>query len=199
MASLLDIHKYSKQAFQLLYDKLSSDDFKRDYITREDPIASVTGIIWDITQQEPELKSIIESMDKIDNIKAENSKSKLEKITHTWLKKAYREHFENGYNISRTMFLKFLKNVLKPNSKKSEDKLIAAGTNLYNKIYSSYKMRQSRIKDTDKLNDLKQKFPNLDIDCAFRYAVVTGKFNLNIDDIEDFECIVKILTKQTTN
>ena len=41
-------------------------------------------------------------MDKIDNIRAESSISKLEKITATWIKKAYRKHFSEGKQISQT-------------------------------------------------------------------------------------------------
>ncbi|AII15605.1 hypothetical protein CIG1485E_a0080 (plasmid) [Campylobacter iguaniorum] len=195
MSSLLDIHKYSKKAFQHLYEKLSNKDFKRSYITKDDPITAVTGILWDITQGDKELKKIIETMDNIDKIKAENSRSRLEKITVTWLKKAYREHFENGYVISRSMYLKFIKIIMKPTSKEGENKLIASGTKLYNKIYSAYKMRQMSVRKTDKLDELKAKYPNLNIETAYRYAIVTGKFNLNADDIEDFEYLVQFLTQ----
>ena len=195
MSSLLDIHKYSKKAFQYLYDKLTDEDFKRPYIIKDKPINAVTGIIWDITQGDEELKKIIETMDKMDKIKAENSRSRLDKITTTWLKKAYRQHFENGYVISRSMYLKFIKTIMKPTSKEGENKLVASGTKLYNKIYSAYKMRQMRIKNSDKLDEIKAKYPELNIETAYRYAIVTGKFNLNADDIEDFEYMVRFLTQ----
>lgn len=135
-------------------------------------------------------------MDKIDGIKAENSKSRLEKITITWLKKAYRNHFENGYKISRVMFLKFVKSIMQPTEKEGEDRLKISATKLYNKIYSAYKMRQMSVRKTDKLDELKAKYPKLNIETAYRYAVVTGKFNLNADDIEDFEYICKFLTQK---
>jgi len=195
MSSLLDIHKYSKKAFQHLYEKLSNKEFKRPYITKNDPITAVTGILWDITTGDKELKKIIEAMDSIEKIKAQKSKSRLEKITVTWLKKAYREHFKNRYAISRSMYLKFLKTIMKPSSKENENKLIASGTKLYNKIYSAYKMRQMSVRRTDKLDELKAKYPKLNIETAYRYAIVTGKFNLNADDIEDFEYLVEFLTQ----
>jgi len=196
MSSLLDIHKYSKKAFRHLYTKLSDSDFNRSYKTKDDPIASVTGVLWDITQGDEEIKKIIETMDKMDKIKAENSRSRLDKITTTWLKKAYRQHFENGYVISRSLYLKFLKFIMKPKTKESEDKLIASGTKLYNKIYSAYKMRQMSVRKTDKLDEIKAKYPELNIESAYRYAIVTGKFNLNADDIEDFEYMVRFLTQK---
>lgn len=85
--SLLDIHKYSKDAFQYLLDRLRDDNFKRPYIYYDKAINAVTGILWDITQENKELKDIIEGMDEIDGISAQNSKSSNEKKVETWLKK----------------------------------------------------------------------------------------------------------------
>ena len=85
--SLLDMHKYSKTAFQYLYDKLTDDKFKRAYVDKNHPINAVTGVLWDITQGNEEIVKIISEMDKIDNIRAESSISKLEKITATWIKR----------------------------------------------------------------------------------------------------------------
>lgn len=197
--SLLDMHKYSKTAFQHLYDKLTDDKFKRAYVDKNHPINAVTGVLWDITQGNEEIKKIIEGMDKIDNIKAETSISRLEKITNTWIKKAYRAHFEHGYIISRSLYLKFIKGIINPNSKEGEEKLTTSGKKLYDKIYSAQKMRQKSVKTTDKLDELKNKYPKLNIEKAFSYAIVTGKFNLNADDIEEFEYILKFALSPKDN
>ena len=68
--SLLDMHKYSKTAFQHLYDKLTDNKFKRAYVDKNHPINAVTGVLWDITQGNEEIVKIISEMDKIDNIRA---------------------------------------------------------------------------------------------------------------------------------
>lgn len=193
MGSLLDIHQYSKEAFRHLYTKLNDKAFNRPYIIRDDPIASVTGVLWDITQGDEELKKIVEGMDKIDKIRANRSQSRLEKITITWLKKAYRKHLESGYNISGKAYLNFIKSVMKPSTKEGEEKLRASGKRLFDRIYSAYRMRQASVKNTTKLDELKAKYPNLNIEVAYRYAVLTGKFGLNADDIEDFDCLVQLL------
>ncbi|QIR75267.1 hypothetical protein [Sulfurospirillum diekertiae] len=189
--SLLDMHKYSKDAFQYLYDKLTDKGFKRAYVAKDRPINAVTGILWDITQEDDEVTKIIEGMDKIDNIKAESSKSRLEKIANTWIKKAYREYFVNGYKISRSLFVKFTKNIFEPKSEENRKQLEAASKKLFDKTYNTYRNRQHRITNSDKFNELVARYPKLNIDKAYRYAIVSGKFNLNADDIEEFEYILK--------
>lgn len=82
---------------------------------------------------------------------------------------------------------------MNPSSKENEEKLLTSGKKIYDKIYSAQKMRQKSVKTTDKLDELKNKYPKLNIEKAFRYAVVSGKFNLNADDIEDFEYLAKFL------
>lgn len=78
--------------------------FKRPYIYNDKAINAVTGILWDITQEDEELKDIIEEMDKIDGIKAINSKSSNEKEVETWLKKAYYEHFMDLFQFHEIIY-----------------------------------------------------------------------------------------------
>jgi len=197
--SLLDMHKYSKEAFQHLYDKLTDKGFKRAYVVKDRPINAVTGILWDITQEDDEITKIIEGMDKIDNIRAESSKSRLEKIANTWVKKAYREYFENGYKISRSLFIKFTKNILEPKSEENRNQLESASRKVFDKAYNTFRLRQYRLTNSEKFNDLVARYPKLNIDKAYRYAIVSGKFNLNADDIEDFEYILKFALSSKEN
>lgn len=198
-SSLLDMHKYSKTAFQYLYDKLTDDKFKRAYVDKNHPINAVTGVLWDITQENEEIVKIISEMDKIDNIRAESSKTRLEKIATTWIKKAYREYFGNGYKISRSLFIKFTKNIFEPKSEENRNQLEISSRKIFDKVYNTYRNRQHRIPNSDKFNELVARYPKLNIDKAFRYAIVTGKFNLNADDIEEFEYILKFALSPKDN
>ena len=193
MSSLLDIHKYSKKAFQHLLDKLRDDKFKRPYIYNDKAINAVTGILWDITQGDKELKEIIEGMDKIDRIKAEKSRSRLEKITSTWLEKAHFESYKNGYKISRNYYLKFIKSILKPNTDENENILKISGGKLFDKIYQIHRNRLRRVSSSPKLQELKERFPEYDIEDSFKYAVITGKFNLNADDMEKYGNMIELV------
>lgn len=194
--SLLDIHKYSKKAFQHLYDKLSDYDFKRPYIMNDDPIASVTGIIWDITQEEEELKNIVEEMDKIDGIKAENSKSSNERRVESWLKKAYFEHLYRGYAVSRGMLIKFMKNIINPKTQEGEKRLKYSSSKYFELYNDKFKKRLNRCRKNDRVYELQRKYPELNIIDAFAYGQIVDKFNTTNEDLELFEKIVKILTKE---
>ena len=194
--SLSDIHKYSIKAFQSLYDKLSSHKFKRDYITREDPIASVTGIIWDITQEDLELTRIIQEMDNIDNIKAQNSKSSNEKRVETWLKKAYYEFLFRDYSISRNSLLSFMITIIKPNSEEGKQKLKYSCTNYFEQYNDKFKKRLKRCRENERILELQTKYPKLNITDAFAYGLIIDKFNTTNEDLELFEKIITILIKE---
>ena len=197
--SLLDMHKYSKTAFQYLYDKLTDYNFKKPYVVKNYPINAVTGVLWDITQGDSEIVKIISEMDKIDNIRAEKNISRLEKITNTWIKKAYRKRFSEGMQISQTLYLRFINTIMNPDSEKSAMNLRFAAKSVFDKIYGTYRARQHSIGKSNKFNELVDRYPQLNIDKAYRYAIMTGKFNLNADDIEEFEYILKFALSSKEN
>jgi len=194
--SLLDIHKYSKDAFRHLYYKLSDSDFNRSYKTKDDPIASVTGIIWDITQGDEEVKKIVKKMDQIDGIKAQNSKSGNEKRVETWLKKAYFEHLYRGYSVSRNILLKFMTTIIKPNDNEGKKKLKYSSTRYFEWYNDKFKKRLNRCRKNDRVYELQKKYPELNIADAFAYGQIIDKFNTTNEDLEWFEKLVKILTKE---
>ncbi|MCW8895471.1 hypothetical protein [Sulfurimonas sp.] len=194
--SLLDIHKYSKDAFRHLYYKLSDSDFNRSYITKDDPIASVTGIIWDITQGDEEVKKIVKKMDNIDGIKAQNSKSPNEKRVETWLKKAYFEHLYGGYSISRSYLLSFMISIIKPSGEEGKKKLKYSTTRYFEQYNDKFKKRLKRCRTNERVLELQKQYPKLNIIDAYAYGLIIDKFNTTNEDLDWFEKIIKILTKK---
>lgn len=194
--SLLDIHKYSKDAFHHLYGKLTDENFKRSYITKDDPIAAVTGIIWDITQGDEELRKIINKMDEIDGIKAQSTKSGNEKRVETWLKKAYYEHLYRGYSIARNSLLAFMITIIKPNDNEGKKRLKYSSTRYFEKYNDKFKKRLNRCRRNDRVYELQKKYPELNIADAFAYGQIIDKFNTTNEDLEWFEKLVKLLTKE---
>lgn len=93
------------------------------YIYNDKAINAVTGILWDITQEDEELKDIIEEMDKIDGIKAINSKKVAMKKSRNLAKKAYYEHLYGSFSISRNHLLAFMITIIKPNSGRGKEKI----------------------------------------------------------------------------
>ncbi len=194
--SLLDIHKYSKDAFQHLYDKLTDENFKRAYIIKDKPINAVTGIIWDITQEDEELRKIISKMDEIDGIKAQNSKSGNEKRVETWLKKAYYEHLYRGYSIARNSLLSFMITIIKPDSDEGKKKLKYSSTRYFEKYNDKFKKRLKRCRINERVLELQKQYPKFNIADAYAYGLIIDKFSTTNEDLEWFEKLVKILTKE---
>ncbi|MDD2790926.1 MAG: hypothetical protein PHU40_09720 [Sulfurimonas sp.] len=194
--SLLDIHKYSKDAFRHLYHKLSDSDFNRSYKTKDDPIASVTGIIWDITQGDEEVKKIVKKMDQIDGIKAQNSKSSNEKRVETWLKKAYYEHLYRGYSIARNSLLSFMISIIKPSGEEGKKKLKYSTTRYFEQYNDKFKKRLKRCRTNERVLELQKQYPKFNIADAYAYGLIIDKFSTTNEDLEWFEKLVKILTKE---
>lgn len=191
--SLLDIHKYSYNAFEHLYNGLQKIKNKKGYINKDDPIASVTGVIYDITEGDEEIVKIIKKMDEIDKIKSQKAKTRLEKITESWLKKAYFNSLNKGYIVSRNLFLNFVKNIMKPKTDEEDKRLTYSSTKLFEKINAIIRNKKQRLFRSKKLDKLKKDFPNLNIQDAYLYAMITEKFKLKQDDIDNFERIVRLL------
>lgn len=188
-SSLLDIYPYSKDAFRYLYNKLTDENFKRPYITKEDPITSVTGIIWDVTQGEPEITEIISTMDKMVGIRSEKTRSRLEKIVDTWLKKAYNLKLQKGYVIHRSFLLKFVKTIYQ----NYDENIKRAAIYHFDKYNDKNKKKIKRAYENIRLNDLQERYPEFNIMDAYAYALITEKFKIKEDDLIEFENIISLL------
>ncbi|WP_428739630.1 hypothetical protein [Sulfurimonas sp.] len=191
-SSLLDIYPYSRDAFQYLYDKLTDENFKRRYIIKDKPINAVTGIIWDITQGEPEITEIISTMDKMVGIRSEKTKSRLEKIVDTWLKKAYNLKLQNGYVIHRSFLLRFVKTIYE----NYDENIKRAAIYHFDKYNDKNKKKIKRAYENVRLNDLQERYPEFNIFDAYAYALITEKFKIKEDDLIEFENIVSLLKSQ---
>ncbi len=188
-SSLLDIYPYSRDAFQYLYDKLTDENFKRRYIIKDKPINAVTGIIWDITQGEPEITEIISTMDKMVGICSEKTRSRLEKIVDTWLKKAYNLKLQNGYVIHRSFLLRFVKTIYE----NYDENIKRAAIYHFDKYNDKNKKKIKRAYENIRLNDLQERYPEFNILDAYAYALITEKFKIKEDDLIEFENIISLL------
>lgn len=116
-------------------------------------------------------------------------KSPLDKAAHTWLVKNYTyklthpdsEHSSNKASI----FVKFItRNALK------NDRLEAAATALYYKNKNTIETKLQRIRRSEKLKKLTQKYPKLNIEKGFKVAMLHGNFSLTHKDIKLFENVL---------
>ena len=192
MASLLDIHIYSNQAMFILYNEICAE-FKGN---REKQLAELGKFFLKLLKENEEVKKIIERMDKVDGIKALNSKSSNEKRVETWLKKAYYEHLYGSFLISRNHLLAFMITIIKPNSEEGKKKLKYSSTRYFEQYNDKFKKRLKRCRENERVLELQKQYPKLNITDAFAYGQIIDKFNTTNEDIEWFEKMVKILTKK---
>jgi hypothetical protein len=196
--SLLDIHIYSKEALRHMLNRFRSKSFQRDYIYDKKAVNAVSGILWDIMQEDKEVVEIVKEMDEIDGIKAQKGKCYVEKTTITWLQKAYFVHIMQGYYVSFRMLVNFFMGILHPSSEK-ERQLKSIVKYYFNKYNDKYKKRLSRSRRNERLAELQKKYPKLNITDAFAYGLILEKFSTTNNDLELFEKIVKIMLHKKVN
>ncbi|NCB14329.1 MAG: hypothetical protein EOM78_22320 [Erysipelotrichia bacterium] len=192
MASLLDTHIYSNQAMRILYNEVCAE-FEGN---KEKQLAEVGMFFLKLLKENEEVKKIIERMDKVDGIKALNSKSSNEKRVDTWLKKAYFEHLYGSFSISRNHLLAFMITIIKPASDEGKKKLKYSSTRYFEMYNDKFKKRLKRCRTNERVLELQKKYPKLNIVDTFGYGLIIDKFNTTDEDLEWFEKMVKILIKK---
>jgi hypothetical protein len=190
--SLLDIHKYSNQAMHVLYNEVCAE-FEGN---KEKLLAELGMFFLKLFRENEEAKKIIKDMDKIDGIKAQNSKRPNEKRVETWLKKAYFEHLYGGYSISRNFLLAFMITIIKPSGEEGKKKLKYSSTRYFEQYNDKFKKRLKRCRENERILELQKKYPKLNIVDAFAYGLIIDKFNTTNEDLEWFEKMIQIMTKK---
>jgi len=190
--SLLDMHKYSNQAMHVLYNEVCAE-FEGN---KEKLLAELGMFFLKLFRENEEAKKIIKDMDKIDGIKAQNSKSPNEKRVETWLKKAYFEHLYGGYSISRNFLLAFMITIIKPSGEEGKKKLKYSSTRYFEQYNDKFKKRLKRCRTNERVLELQQKYPKFNIVDAFAYGLIIDKFNTTNEDLEWFEKMIQIMTKK---
>ncbi|MFK5882630.1 MAG: hypothetical protein QM482_10515 [Sulfurospirillum sp.] len=189
--SLIDTHQYSKDALKHFYRQLFET-----YSDEEKVLKSIFSFFRQILREDEDVKRIIEGMDKIDGIKAQKSKLKIEKIAETWLKKAYFEHLFHNYSIIRGYFTNFTREIIKPQSQEGKEKLKRTSIHYFERYNDKYKKKLKRCRSNERVLELQKKYPKLNIVDAFAFGLIIEKFATTNEDLEWFEDIVQILTKK---
>jgi len=189
--SLLDTHQYSKDALKHFYRQLFET-----YSDEEKVLKAIFSFFRQILREEEDVKRIIEGMDKIDGIRAQKSKLKIEKIAETWLKKAYFQHLYHKYSIIRGYFTSFTKEIIRPQSKIGKDKLKRTSIYYFERYNDKYKKKLKRCRSNERVLELQKKYPKLNIVDAFAFGLIIEKFATTNEDLEWFENIVQILIKR---
>ena len=128
----------------------------------------------------------------------QDKESKVSKATHTWLVKNYTHkltHPDDKRNFNRAEnCVKFITRFSPKNEKLKA--LESAATNYYYKNKNTIEHKLKRTKRSPKLKALIAKYPKLNIERAYKLAVLHDKLALNADDIEFFEKLLIVAIKQ---
>lgn len=137
---------------------------------------------------------------KLDEAPTQNKSDRLEKIIHTWVVNCTKYSLKNPYDTRRINrkngCIKFILRVFKET--KNEGALIGTSSSLYDKYKNLYKSKLARVKQSSKIKSLQEKYPDLDIINAYKYAILSNKCALLNEDVKDFENIIKILLQLNT-
>lgn len=137
---------------------------------------------------------------KLDETPTQNKSDRLEKIIHTWVVNCTKYSLKNPYDTRRINrkngCIKFVLKVF--NKTKNEGALIGVSSSLYDKYKNLYKSKLARVKQSSKIKSLQEKYPDLDIINAYKYAILSNKCALLNEDVKDFENIIKILLQLNT-
>ncbi|VEJ52259.1 Uncharacterised protein [Campylobacter insulaenigrae] len=137
---------------------------------------------------------------KLDETPTQNKSDRLEKIIHTWVVNCTKYSLKNPYDTRRINrkngCIKFVLRIFK--EPKNEGALIGISSSLYDKYKNLYKSKLARVKQSNKIKSLQEKYPDLDIINAYKYAILSNKCALLNEDVKDFENIIKILLQLNT-
>ncbi|MCR6594315.1 hypothetical protein [Campylobacter insulaenigrae] len=137
---------------------------------------------------------------KLDETPTQNKSNRLEKIIHTWVVNCTKYSLKNPYDTRRINrkngCIKFVLSIFEKT--KNKNALIGISSSLYDKYKNLYKSKLARVKQSIKIKSLQEKYPDLDIINAYKYAILSNKCALLNEDVKDFENIIKILLQLNT-
>ena len=180
---------------KVLREAIIQDDFKNDYLKniedKKNFIKYVGLFLADLYHKKDPMYSAFQEVFKCTK---KQQKTQLESIAEGWLKKAYFYALKNDTTVSQVLFCKFIEEIFKP--KENERRYLRLHcTKTFRQIRNRYMQKQFRVRNNSRIGKLQAKYPKIDIQKAYTYAVISGKFKIKNEDIKIFERILLLLKK----
>lgn len=86
--------------------------------------------------------------------------------------------------------------IIKPDSDEGKKKLKYSSTRYFERYNDKFKKRLKRCRTNERVLELQKQYPKFNIADAYAYALIIDKFSTTNEDLEWFEKIIKILTKE---
>ncbi|HHY1326577.1 TPA: hypothetical protein ACV1V7_001701 [Campylobacter jejuni] len=130
-----------------------------------------------------------------------SEKNKMHKAIETWFTKIYLNkiiHKEKNDKlfINVTSCLAFILSIY-GKTDENKSKMTPAVMSYIKKTKNTFIAKLKRVKNHESIIDLQAKYPKLDIVSAYQFLTLKDKFKITKSEIQDFETLIDILSKNT--
>ncbi|EIU8110268.1 hypothetical protein L6M13_001818 [Campylobacter coli] len=128
-----------------------------------------------------------------------NAKNRIYKAIETWFTKIYLNKIihnakDTSIFINKSSCLAFILSIY-GKTDENKSKMTPAVIAHINTTKSTFTAKLKRVKNHESIIDLQAKYPKLDIVSAYQFLTLKDKFKITKSEIQDFETLIDILSK----
>ncbi|EAL5805051.1 hypothetical protein ACVWUT_001880 [Campylobacter coli] len=128
-----------------------------------------------------------------------NAKNRIYKAIETWFTKIYLNKIihnakDTSIFINKSSCLTFILSIY-GKTDENKSKMTPAVIAHINTTKNTFTAKLKRVKNHESIIDLQAKYPKLDIVSAYQFLTLKDKFKITKSEIQDFETLIDILSK----
>ncbi|MGI8079756.1 hypothetical protein [Campylobacter coli] len=128
-----------------------------------------------------------------------NAKNRIYKAIETWFTKIYLNKIihnakDTSIFINKSSCLAFILSIY-GKTEENKSKMTPAVIAHINTTKNTFTAKLKRVKNHKSIIDLQAKYPKLDIVSAYQFLTLKDKFKITKSEIQDFETLIDILSK----
>ncbi|HEG2894991.1 hypothetical protein [Campylobacter coli] len=128
-----------------------------------------------------------------------NAKNRIYKAIETWFTKIYLNKIihnakDTSIFINKSSCLAFILSIY-GKTDENKSKMTPAVIAHINTTKNTFIAKLKRVKNHESIIDLQAKYPKLDIVSAYQFLTLKDKFKITKSEIQDFETLIDILSK----
>ncbi|ECR3147691.1 TPA: hypothetical protein SB188_001986 [Campylobacter coli] len=128
-----------------------------------------------------------------------NAKNRIYKAIETWFTKIYLNKIihnakDTSIFINKSSCLAFILSIY-GKTDENKSKMTPAVIAHINTTKNTFTAKLKRVKNHESIIDLQAKYPKLDIVSAYQFLTLKDKFKITKSEIQDFEILIDILSK----
>ncbi|HHT6867663.1 TPA: hypothetical protein ACTZYL_001872 [Campylobacter coli] len=128
-----------------------------------------------------------------------NAKNQIYKAIETWFTKIYLNKIihnakDTSIFINKSSCLAFILSIY-GKTDENKSKMTPAVIAHINTTKNTFTAKLKRVKNHESIIDLQAKYPKLDIVSAYQFLTLKDKFKITKSEIQDFETLIDILSK----